>query len=133
MTDWRDFLFWWFCSLLAGATVVGGKLGVLLWKMAPDPPSDPVLAAHWRRRRRWLAYAELSALPAFATIAIAITVHRQAEPILSVLISMALGAVGFTMLLDGVQWLFRQRLGLPDAPGGALSGGDNSNGGNGYG
>jgi hypothetical protein len=50
-----------------------------------------------------------------------------------VLISMALGAVGFTMLLDGVQWLFRQRLGLPDAPGGTLSGGDNSNGGNGYG
>lgn len=125
MHDWREFLFWWLVSLIAGATVVGGKLGVLLWKLAPDPPADPVLAAHWRRRRRWLAYAELSALPAFATIAVAITVHRQAEPILSVLISMALGAVGFTLLLDGVQWLFRQRLGLPDAAGAPTSGGNN--------
>lgn len=124
MHDWREFLFWWLASLIAGATVVGGKLGVLLWKMAPDPPADPLLAAHWRRRRRWLAYAELSALPAFATIAISITVHRQAEPILSVLISMALGAVGFTLLLDGVQWLFRQRLGLPDAAGGGSNNGD---------
>lgn len=128
MTDWRDFLIWWLASLIAGATVVGGKLGVLLWKMAPDPPSDPVLAAHWRRRRRWLAYAELSALPAFATIAVVITVQRQAEPILSVLLSMGLGAIGFTLLLDGVQWLFRQRLGLPDAVGG-----DNTPGDQGYG
>lgn len=115
VSDWRDFLFWWLACLIAGATVVGGKLGVFLWKMAPDPPSDPALAAHWRRRRRWLAYAELSALPAFATIALAVTVQRAAEPILSVLISMALGAIGFTLLLDGIQWVFRQRLGLPGA------------------
>lgn len=124
MDDWREFLIWWLLSLLSAATVVGGKIGLFLWKMAPDPPSDPVLAAHWRRRRRWLAYAELSALPAFATVAVAITAQRQAEPILAVLIAMALGAVGFTLLLDGVQWLFRQRLGLPDAVGDTNKPGD---------
>lgn len=124
MNDWREFTIWWLVSLLSAATVVGGKIGLFLWKMAPDPPSDPVLATHWRRRRRWLAYAELSALPAFATVAVAITAQRQAEPIMSVLIAMALGAVGFTLLLDGVQWLFRQRLGLPDAVGGNNTPGD---------
>lgn len=127
MNDWREFLIWWLASLLAAATIVGGKIGLFLWKMAPDPPADPILAAHWSRRRRWLAYAELSALPAFATVAVAITAHRQAEPIVAVLIAMGLGAVGFTLLLDGVQWLFRQRIGLP-APQASSSGGGNSSG-----
>jgi hypothetical protein len=117
VSDWRDFLIWWLVSLIAAATIVGGKIGLLLWRLAPDPPSDPELAAHWRRRRRWLAYAELSALPAFATVSIAVTIQREAEPIMSVLIAMALGAIGFTLLLDGIQWLFRQRIGLTDGLG----------------
>ncbi len=36
---------------------------------------------------------------------------------MSVLIAMALGAIGFTLLLDGIQWLFRQRIGLTDGLG----------------
>lgn len=112
MHDWKDFLLWWALSMLGAATIVGGKLGLLLWGLAPDPPLDAVLAAHWRRRRRWLAYAELSALPAFATIAIGITAHRQFAPVSAVLIAMALGAIGFTLLLDGAQWIFRRRLRL---------------------
>lgn len=113
MSDWRDFILWWGLSLLAASTIVGAKVGLLLWGLAPNPPADPELAAHWRRRRRWLAYAELSALPAFATISVALAAHRQADPIVSVLIAMALGGIGFTLLLDAVQWLFRKRLGLP--------------------
>lgn len=113
MTDWREFMLWWTFSILAAATVVGAKLGMLLFAMAPDPPEEPELAAHWRRRRRWLVYAELSALPAFATIAVTLTAHGNLEPIMSVLLSMGLGGVGFVLLLDAVQWLFRKRIGMP--------------------
>lgn len=93
--------------------MVGGKLGLMLFRLATDPPADPILAQHWQRRRRWLTYAELSALPAFATIAVAITAHQQLEPIASVLISMALGGIGLTLLIDGIVWKVRERLGLP--------------------
>lgn len=113
MHDWRDFLVWWLLSMLGAATVVGAKLGMLLYGISPEQPSDPVMIEHWNRRRRWLTYAELSALPAFATIAVAIAAQRQADPILSVLIAMALGGIGFTLLLDALQWLFRIRVGLP--------------------
>lgn len=113
MIDWREFILWWLASLAAASTVVAAKLGMLLWGMAPEPPSDPVLLAHWLRRRRWLTYAELSALPAFATIAVTIAQYRGASLTLSILIAMALGGIGFVLLLDGVQWLFRKRLGMP--------------------
>ena len=122
MSDWREFMLWWTFSILAAATVVGAKLGMLLFAMAPDPPADAALAAHWRRRRRWLVYAELSALPAFATISVTLTVHGDFDPIMSVLVSMALGAIGFVLLLDAVQWLFRKRIGMPQ-PVGPLDGG----------
>lgn len=114
MTDWRDFLLWWALDFLAAASIVGAKIGLLLWGLAPNPPDEPALAAHWRRRRRWLAYAELSALPAFSTISVALAAHRQSDPIVSVLIALALGGIGFTLLCDGVQWMFRKRLGLPE-------------------
>ncbi|MCC6478346.1 MAG: hypothetical protein IT552_03975 [Sphingomonadaceae bacterium] len=113
MNDWREFIFWWLASLIAGATIVGGKLGMFLFRISSDPPDDVKAAAHWLRRRRWLAYSELSALPAFATIGVSIVAYYKIDPILSVLISMFLGGVGFVLLLDGVQWLFRKRLGMP--------------------
>jgi hypothetical protein len=113
MNDWRDFLIWWAASFLSAAAMVGGKLGLILFRMASDPPADPVMAAHWLRRRRWLAYAEISALPAFATIAVAITAHQKLDPIASVLISMALGGIGLTLLIDGIVWKAREKLGLP--------------------
>lgn len=113
MTDWRESVFWWLASLLASATIVGGKICFMLFRLASDPPDDAKLFAHWQRRRRWLLISEVSALPAFATISVSLVVYRQLDPILSVLISMFLGAVGFALLLDAAQWVFRKRLGMP--------------------
>lgn len=114
MEELRDFLFWWLAALIAAATIVGGRLGMFLFRLAADPPDDPILALHWTRRRRWLAWSELSALPAFATISVTAVEYWGLNPIVAVLIAMFLGGVGFAMLLDGAQWLFRKRLGLPD-------------------
>ena len=113
MDDWREFLFWWTASLLAAATIVGGRLGMALFRMAPDPPEDVKLAAHWARRRRWLAFSEILALPSFATVAVSAVAYWKLDPIVAVLLAMFLGGVGFAMLLDGAQWLFRKRLGMP--------------------
>ena len=113
MNDWREFLFWWTTSLLAAATIVGGRLGMALFRMAPDPPEDIKLAAHWARRRRWLAFSEILALPSFATVAVSAVAYWKLDPIVAVLLAMFLGGVGFAMLLDGAQWLFRKRLGMP--------------------
>jgi hypothetical protein len=109
----REYLYIWFLALVASATVVGGKIGSFMWGLAPDPPSDPSAAEHWARRRRWLAYSEISALPAFATIGVASVAYGSLNPIAAVLIAMGLGGVGFPLLLDGAQFLFRRRLGLP--------------------
>lgn len=113
MTDWREFMLWWLAALLASASIVGGRLGRALFLLATDPPDDLIMAKHWERRRRWLAYSELLALPAFATISVSVVAYHQLDPIISVLIAMFLGFVGFAMLLDGAQWLFRKRLGMP--------------------
>lgn len=119
MNDWRDFIFWWVASLLATTMIVGGKLGMFLFRLSIDPPDDPVLAAHWRRKRRWLTWSELSALPAFSTISVTVVHYYRIDPVVAVLLSMFLGGVGFALLLDGAQWIFRKRLGLPPvaAPG----------------
>lgn len=114
----REYVYLWVIAILASASVVGGKIGSLMWGLAPDPPVDPIAAQHWARRRRWLAYSEVSALPAFATIGVTSVAYGELNPIAGVLIAMALGAVGFPLLLDGAQWLFRKRLGMPEAQAG---------------
>lgn len=113
----RDYFTLWVLSVLASATIVGGKIGMFVWGLAPDPPVEPTAAMHWRRRRRWLAYSEVSALPAFATIGVTAVAYGDLSPILGVLIAMALGAIGFPLFLDGAQWLFRKRLGMPTPAG----------------
>lgn len=114
MNEPRDFLVWWVLSLAASASVAVGRIGYSLWRLSPDEPDDPAKARHWRRRRRWLVFSELSALPAFATVAVASVAHWGMSPVTAVLISMALGGVGFAMLLDALQYLFRKRVGLPE-------------------
>jgi len=122
LSDWREFFFWWMASLFASTTVVVARLGIMLYGTAGDPPTDPVLAEHWARRRRWLAICEVSALPAFATVSVVLVSYYHLNPVAAVLLALAQGFIGFPLLLDGAAWLFRRRLGMgtasstPDTP-----------------
>ncbi len=107
-----DFVILWSASALGALTMVVGRLGMTLFGIAKDPPAEAEALEHWRRRRRWLAYSELAALPAFATIALTATVYFHLPPIASVGISMLLGALGFGFLLSGAQVIVRRRLGI---------------------
>ena len=111
--DWGEFLFWWLASLFASTTVVVAKLGMKLYGDPADMPADPALAVHWARRRRYIAMAELSALPAFATASVVLVSYYHLNPVAAVLLAMAQGFVGFPLLLDGAAFLFRRRIGLP--------------------
>jgi len=112
LEDWREFLFWWAASLFAATTVVVARLGLKLYGASPEFPDDPVLELHWRRRRQYIALAELSALPAFATISVVLVSYQQLDPVAAVLLSIGQGFVGFPLLLDGAAFLFRRRIGL---------------------
>lgn len=104
-----EILLYWTISLFGALAVVAGKLGLKLFALATDPPEDPVLAAHWRRKRLWLTYSELLALPAFATIGVTSTIYLHWEPVTSVLIAMALGGLGFGFLLDALKYLAEKK------------------------
>lgn len=112
VNDWREFIFWWAASLFAATTIVVARLGMRLFGQAADLPDDPVAALHWQRRRRYIAIAEISALPAFATISVVLVSYYNLNPVAAVLISLAMGFVGFPLLLDGAAFLFRKRLGM---------------------
>lgn len=112
MDSARDHFIWWLVFLLSSTTVVGARIALTLWRLAPDPPSDPQLAAHWARRRRWTAWSELAALPFFATATMTAVKYWQLDPVAGVAIAIGLGGVGFALLLDGIQFLFRRRIGM---------------------
>ena len=114
INHWRDFLFWWLAALFAATMVVVARLGFQLYSAAGDPPDEPRMAAHWARRRRWLAISEISALPAFATLSIVLVSYYKLDPVAGVLIAIAQGFIGFPLLLDGAVWLFRKRIGMTD-------------------
>lgn len=114
MSTKTDLAILWLASALGALTMIGGRMGLYLFGLAQDPPVDPVALDLWRRRRRWLAYSELSALPACATIALTATIYFELPPIASVVISMMLGALGFAFLLNGVQFLVRRKLGMEE-------------------
>ena len=109
--DWREFLFWWAASFFAATTVVVARLGLKL-SGAPEFPDDPALALHWQRRRQYVAMAEISALPAFATISVVLVSYYHLNPVAAVLLALAQGFVGFPLLLDGAAFLFRRRIGM---------------------
>lgn len=105
----------WICSFAASLTIVAGRVGLALFNLKEDPPTDPVLLANWRRRRTYLLVSEMMAVPAFATLGVVSTVYWNLDPIASVLISMVLGALGFGFLLHAVETLVRRRLEMNDA------------------
>lgn len=109
----EDFLLW-LLSLIAGLALCGARLGWLLFGVAPEPPADPAAFVLWQRKRRWLVFSELSALPAFATISVTIG-RLRGWPIEGVILfSMVLGALGFAFFLDALQTLVRRKVGLAE-------------------
>ncbi|MCJ2189168.1 hypothetical protein [Novosphingobium beihaiensis] len=102
------------CSLFGGLAMVGARLGWMLYGIAPEPPADPEALDLWQRKRRWLVVSELSALPAFAIIALGVGRLKGWPDYGVVLFTMVLGALGFAFALDALQTLFRKRLGLQD-------------------
>lgn len=110
--NWREFMFWWFASLVGATTIVVARICLKLFGQAADPPADAALVPHWERRRRWLAISEVSALPAFATVSVVLASYYRLDPVAGVLIALIEGGVGFPLLLSGAAWLFRQRVGM---------------------
>lgn len=108
-----DFLLW-VLSLVAGLALCGARLGWLLFGVAPEPPADPAAFGLWQRKRRWLVFSEISALPAFATISVMVGRLRAWPTEGVILFSMVLGALGFAFFLDALQTLVRRRVGLKD-------------------
>ncbi|MBG6116206.1 hypothetical protein IWY39_002568 [Sphingobium sp. JAI105] len=102
----------WLVSLIGGLAMVGARLGWMLFGVAPEPPDDPVAFGMWQRKRRWLIFSELSALPAFAMLAVMVGRLKGWPDLAVILFAMALGGLGFAFLLDALQFLFRKRLGI---------------------
>ena len=109
-----EMLIQWLVSFFASLTMVAGKVGYRLFSTSETEPTDPVQALHWKRRRWWLAFSEFSAVPAFATLGVSSTIYWHLPTIASVLISMALGALGFGFLLHALQFVVRQKLKMED-------------------
>ena len=108
---WDDFVLW-LMSLAGGLALCGARLGWLLFRVAADPPNDPAAFALWQRKRRWLVISELSALPAFATLALMVGRLRHWPMEGIVIMSMVLGALGFAFFLDALQTIVRKRIGM---------------------
>src|SRR3546814_12005736 len=87
-------------SLAGGLALCGARLGWLLFRVAADPPDDPAALAMWERKRRWLIISELSALPAFATLAVLVGQLRPVPVGGGIILSMCLGALGLAFFLD---------------------------------
>lgn len=113
--NFRDAIFWWSASLFSSTMIVMARLGFILFGSGELPPGEPALEERWARKRRWIAISEVSALPAFATTSVALVSWYQVNPVITVLIAMAQGFIGFPLLLDGAAWLFRRRLGMQPA------------------
>lgn len=105
----------WLISFAASLTVIGARVGFMMFGVKAEQPSDdPGLIKHWKRRRMYLLVSELSAVPAFATCGVVATDYWNLTPIASVLIAMVLGALGFGFLLHALEVIVRRRLEIKD-------------------
>lgn len=102
----------WLVCLFAGLCAVCARLAHDLWNVSIDVPSEPEELRHWSRRRRWMIWSNFAALPCFATIGVSAVLYYDIPNVVAVLISMALGALGFGFLLNGLQAIIRKRVGI---------------------
>ena len=105
-----DIAILWLASLFAGACAVAARISYMLFAVSESPPDDLIALGHWQRKRRWLVISDISALPAFATIAVVATIYWKLPAVASVGISMILGILGFGFLLNGLQFFVRRKL-----------------------
>lgn len=111
-----DDLILWLLAWGGSLAFAGARMGFMLFGLSGDPPDDPKARDAWERKRRWLIISEVSALPAFASLAMALAKLQKWPPEWIVIFSMALGALGFAFLLDALQTILRKRLGLKETP-----------------
>lgn len=107
-----DIAILWAISIFAALTAVTARLAKDLFAVSTEPPVDAAELFHWERRRRWMVYSEIAALPCFATVSVALTLYCGVPAVVSVLIATALGGLGFGFLLNGLQFLIRRKLGM---------------------
>lgn len=102
----------WMVCLFAALCAVCARLARDLWNVAVTIPTDPMELALWKRRRRWMIWSELAALPCFATISLASVLYYDVPIAVGILISIALGGLGFGFLLNGLQAIIRKKMGI---------------------
>ncbi|HEY4546093.1 MAG TPA: hypothetical protein VIG90_06670 [Pedomonas sp.] len=112
-----DDLILWLLAWGGSLAFAGARMGFILFGLSSDPPDDPKARDAWERKRRWLIISELSALPAFASLAMVVGRMRDWPIEGIILFSMILGAVGFAFFLDALQAILRRRLGLTEKSG----------------
>lgn len=106
-----DDLVVWLLSLVGGLAICGARLGWFLFRVAPVPPTDGEALRLWKLKRRWLVLSEISALPAFASIAVLVGRERHWPMENVVVLAMVLGALGFAFFLDALQTIVRRQIG----------------------
>ncbi|MPT48049.1 MAG: hypothetical protein E2598_06460 [Sphingobium sp.] len=112
MSNHFDTAISWVACLFAALTAVTARLMRDLYKVSEQIPTDPLELRHWQRRRRWMIWSELAALPCFATISVASVIYLEVPVVLAVLIAIGLGGLGFGFLLNGLQAIIRKKLGI---------------------
>lgn len=102
----------WVAAFFAALTGVTARLARDLYNVSIAVPDDPLERQHWERRRRWMIWSELAALPAFATISVASVLYFGLPAVAAVLLAIALGGLGFGFLLNGLQAKIREKWGI---------------------
>lgn len=99
----------WATMGLAALSGLCGRLAYRLFGIGEMPPADHEAYLAWRRRRWWMVFSEIGALPAFATGWTAAGLYLKFPMALVVLGSMLSGALGFGFLLHLLQFFVRER------------------------